>query len=300
MSAVARDPVPPILAWQLVKRPGSNTYDALVGEQLWMYGVYSSLADGREGPSYFRPFEWYERLVRRFLSRIHLVRPPRDYAPTFAFRSEDDPAVYVGRPSSDAPSPARPRGVITLKFEDDLGNRSAGLLSVYFRGTATATIHPKANLSLAPGPIPTISAGVEIGSFTRSATIAPVRDDPRVSVRLLTGSDLANYLAEYLPPIIERTSLRIGGLREPEPEPEPEGILSEFLGYVSEAVPEALGVEPPIDELELEDAMDIRITGEIRPGRSALLAVQTTTPAGSVMSDVVELFADEQGQIFEY
>lgn len=62
-------PVPASLAWRLTKDPGRNSYDALVGEGLWMYGTYP---DSSVEPSCFRPFEVYERTIRHWFSRLHI------------------------------------------------------------------------------------------------------------------------------------------------------------------------------------------------------------------------------------
>ena len=132
-----RSSAPPLLAWQLVKRPGSNAYDALVGERIWMYGVYPNLVEEADAPVYFRPFEVYERFVRRLLAKCHIAAQPRKYDHVFAVRQSADVPMFVGRPSIDMPRPRKRKGVLTLKFEDDLGNRPTGLLSVYFPGTAT-------------------------------------------------------------------------------------------------------------------------------------------------------------------
>jgi len=292
-------PPSPILAWQLVKHPGVNTYDALVGEPLWMYGTYFNIQQPAEGPTLFSPFEVYERVVRRALARIHLARRPYVYAPSPAQTS--DQRNYFGVQPFAAPSPHKPRGTMYLQFTDDLENRSTGLLKVYFKGTASATFRPKVGVSASaqPGPVPTITGGVnvEFGSFSRTAVIEPVRVDPEVSVRIVTGPELGDYLADYLGYVLERASGgafidREGAQRD----------ISEYVGRASNAVLHDLTMDPSVfDHVAMEPGQprDLTVVGHLEPGQSGMLAIETTTDEGRVMSDVLEVAADEQGQIYD-
>lgn len=302
-STVAQPTVPlpsPILAWQLVKQPGVNTYDALVGEPLWMYGTYFNIQQLADGPTLFSPFEVYERAIRRALARIHLARRPYVYAPSPAQTS--DQRNYFGVPAFAAPSPHKPRGTLYLQFTDDQQNRSSGLLKVYFKGTASVTFHPKVGVSASaqPGPVPTITGGVsaEFRSFERTASIEPVREDPEVSARIITGPELADYLAGYLDHIVEQVSERTSIDRE-----RIQDDIFEYLGRASNAVPNDLVmVDPPVfDNVALEPGQPrtLTVVGHLEPGQSGMLAIETTTREGRVMSDVLELVADDQGQIYD-
>jgi hypothetical protein len=187
---------PPMLGWRLVKSPDSSAYDALVGEQIRMCGIYPDSGLTLAGPAYFRPFEIYERFVQRLFANLHITRQPRQYSHAMAVRDSAGPQTFIGQPPLDAPRPPRARGVLTLKFKDDLGNESSGPMSVYYPGTAVSKIEPKVTL-----PLPTLGdkqASIEIGSFTRSATVTPVRDDPIVTAHLLMGGSLAEYLNNYI------------------------------------------------------------------------------------------------------
>jgi hypothetical protein len=295
---------PPLLAWQLVKRPGSNAYDALVGERIWMYGVYPSLAEGTGAPALFRPFEVYERFVRRLLARCHIGAGPRKYDHSFAVRQDEDVPMFVGRPPIDAPSPHKRRGVLTLKFEDDLGNQPTSLLSVYFRGRATSKI--KRHLSAGASPInagaPPINldAGIS-GEFTSDWSVEPVRDDPLVTVRLLTGNSLAEYLNDYIPHLLSEAD----DTYSPGPyatQGDDNDSLQRFFNEVSNSVSDNLEMDKRIEEMSLlpGERIDFSIRGELSPERSSYFAVETFTEDGSVVSDVVELFADRFGRVYEY
>lgn len=294
--------VPPILAWQLVKRPGSNTYDALVGEQIWMYGIYPALGAAADGPAYFRPFEVYERFVRRLVARLHIARQPRQYVHALTVRESADVPMFVGRPAIDAPGPYNRRGVQNLKFEDDLGNRSPGFLSVYFPGTAISKINPKISLSAAPAIRPDVEISGEVVQFTRTATVTPVRDDPAVTVRLLAGSSLAEYLEGYIRSLLAVEDFAYPGGPYDSAGGDVNDSLQRFFDQVSEAVPDELEMNQKIEGVTLQpgETIDFSITGRLGPERTAYIAVETFTENGSTVSEVIELYTDGEGRVYEY
>lgn len=279
---------PPLLGWQLVKRPGSNTYDALVGEQIWMYGVYPNLADPADGPTYFRPFEIYERFIKRLLARCRITAQPRRYDHVFAVRQISNVPMFVGRPAIDAPSPPKRKGVLALKFEDDLGNRPTGSLSVYFPGTAASKVKPRLSITGAPHITPDVGIS---GEFAKDYELKPVRDDPVVTVRLLTGDDLGGYLDDYVNHLLPAEQLDSRSY----------DTLRHFLSDIG-ATSTYLEMNRVITELTLQpgEEIDFSIRGRLEPESTAYFAIETITESGSVVSDVVELFADSSGRIYEY
>lgn len=293
---------PPALGWQLVKRPGANAYDALVGELIWMYGVYPGLGAAGQGPAYFRPFEVYERFIRRLFARLHIARQPREYVHSFTLRESADTPMFVGRPSIGAPGPYNRRGVLNLKFEDDLGNRSPGFMSVYFPGTATSKINPKISASLAPHIRPDVEVSAEVVEFKRGVTVKPVRDDPTVTVRLLTGSSLAEYLAGYIQSLVATEVLVYADGSYYSSSDNADDSVRRFLDEVLEAVPDELAMNREIEDITLQpgEEIDFSIIGRLRPERTAYIAVETFTENGSTVSDIMELFTDGEGRIYEY
>jgi hypothetical protein len=281
----------------LFKHLGSNATEALVGERLLMYGVYYNLKDPGEGPAFFAPTEVFEKFVRRTMARLHLMRKPYVYTPSEAV--SDDQKNYFGVPTLNAPTPYKPRGTMSLQFSDDFQNRSTGLLKVYFKGTASATFKPKIepNVSVQPVPVPSITAGVgiELGSFTRTAVIEPVRDDPVVSARVVTGSELAKYLAGYLPHVVESSAFAIPGNRDAI-----QDGIDQIVSEVAEAGPDGFSMDPAIENVTMEpgERQTITVRGGLSPERRAVMAIETSTADGEVMSDLLELTADEEGRIF--
>jgi len=268
-----------------------------------MYGIYP--AEQEDAPGYFRPFEYYERWVRRQFTKLHIHRQPREYSISSAQR-DGQTQVFVGRPAINAPSPYNKKGTITLKFEDDLGNRSPGVLSVYFEGTASSTIAPKiaGHAKLLGGTVPTISpdveASVEAFQFTRTAIIKPVREDPTVSVRLLAGYDLAEYLSDYLHSLLSVEEYAYAASELGTHGEDIDQIVSRSIDEVS-AKPDHLELDGSYEDiaLEAEDVLELKISGSLDRSSAVTFALEARTEAGSVVSDIVELRSDDEGNIFE-
>jgi hypothetical protein len=280
-------PMPTKLAWQLTKRPGSDAYDALVGESLWMYGMYPNLSQDNsdESPAYFRPYEVYEKLVRRLFSKLHVVRQPSVYSISQCSQI-DGTLTFVGRPHFDAPSPYKPRGVLKLKFEDDHGFKSDGTMRVYFPGTATAEFKP--DLGFGAGPAGG-SVSLKLGQRTKIVTVKPIREDPLVNVRVVTGDALAEYLNGYLRQMLE--SYQADSLSD----------LSIFLRSVAAATPIDIEQSPSISDVEMQpgQSIEMSLTVFMSPETTTMYALEVLTESGSVMSDVIEIHTDANGQSYE-
>jgi len=269
-----------------------------------MYGIYP--AEQEDTPGYFRPFEYYERWIRRHFTKLHIHRQPREYSISPAHQ-DGQTQVFVGRPAINAPSPYNKKGTITLKFEDDLGNRSPGVLSVYFEGTASSKIAPKitGHATLQGGTVPVISPDIEVSveafEFTRTAIIKPVREDPKVSVRLLAGDDLAAYLSDYL---LSLLSVEEYAYAAGEPlsiyGDDIDQIVSRSIDELS-AKPDYLELDGSYEDIDLgaEDTLELTISGKLDRSSAITFALEARTESGSVVSDIVELRSDDEGRIFE-
>jgi hypothetical protein len=286
---------PASLAWLLEKgpkgkgkgnapRPLSYVYDALVGERLLLYGIYPHLlqASDGDGPTYFEVFEVYERAIRRFLARWHIVRPSRRYGPIFCSQSADNASLYVSQAPFYAPSPSNRRGVMKLMFNDDLGNVSGGLMSVYFPGTASAEFKPNVKVGAHGG-------GGELGSFRGKVNVKPVREDPVVNLRPVVGEDLGNYVREYIPSIFEGTPVKV-----------PEEEVSELARTAGAGSPIEVQFYPnPIDRnLEPGESLDFDVSIIVQPSSTSMVALRATTKAGDVLTDILEIGADNEGRTY--
>jgi hypothetical protein len=187
--------------------------------------------------------------------------------------------------------------VLTLKFEDDLGNQPASLLSVYFPGTAASKV--KRHFSVGAPPIK-LDAGVD-REFAIDWRVEPVRDDPLVTVRLLTGSSLAEYLYDYVLQLLYEAEHAYS----PAPytvRDEDRASLRRFLDEVSNSAPTSLEMNRSIEEITLPPGgqIDFSVRGEVSQENSGYFAVETFTENRSVISDVIELSADRSGMVYEY
>jgi hypothetical protein len=171
-----------LLTW---RKHGLNATIAHTGFDLQMHGTYTGPPD--DYPSWFYPFETFEKRVRKVLHKLHLATarslPPSKARDTGAGEFESDPNLQ-------APPPYRDRGKTTIRFRDDLQNASNAYLTVLFPGTAQTVFNPE-------GKVSSTGIGGSAVKWTRAVTVG-VDSDPEVSISLVSGEELAAYFDAYL------------------------------------------------------------------------------------------------------
>jgi hypothetical protein len=272
-----------------------------------MYGMYPK---STEDPAYFRPFEFYEPFLRRLGAALHIHRQPRSYAPAYTQQQGDgEPVVFVGRPAIEAPRPLKAKGVLTLKFEDGLGHRSDAVMSVYYPGTVKVTKKRTASAGVS-GDTFLIAPDAEVSAGTiyeQQVILKPVREDPVVSARLLTGTDLAEYLSDYLFSLVHAEQYEYAGGQSDEAESptsplgDIDNLLWRTIGNIQSEPADVLQMESDRQEITLkpDDEAELTISGSLGPSNRVTYAVEARTEGGAVVSDIVELRSDDEGRIFE-
>jgi len=125
-----------------------------------------------------------------------------------------------------------------------------------------------------------------------------VREDPEVTARMVTGPELAEYLSGYLRQVVEAIPFFPG--LQPVEEFVGHGV-DEIAERASHAVPRDLFMEPAIAKFFMNpgDSQEVTVSGYLEPGQTGMFAIETSTPEGSVISEVIELQADDEGRIYE-
>lgn len=183
-------------------------------------------------------------------------------------------------------------------------------MSVYFPGTATVTRQRRAAVGFnADTLVITPDVEASIGRrYESTFVVAPVRDDPVVAIRLLTGESLAEYLSRYLFSLVEADQGDYAGESSDE-----RRLFTSLIGEVSELLwrkidnisterRDFLQIEGAFEEITLGEGEEFALTvsGTLPPLSHVNYAVEALTKDGLVVSDIEELRSDEEGRIFGF